>query len=156
MLDVQRSCIQRQKQTPSQKNIRPRRFRGPISDIFDTRVASYVIAAVLDRIVPPRPCPELTCKLDHPDPPITAFSVPPKTARNGHFPKWAKIGARGPYIRASDGWRHSLHPNEGPGDGSTRHHPRYGRKMGPAGSRGPPGGHFRSAGSAPGDAFRAS
>ena len=71
-------------------------------------------------------------------------------------PNRAKIVVRGPYIRARDGWGHSPHPNRGPGDGLTRHYPRFGRKPGPAGSRGTPGDHVRGAGPAPGEAFRRS
>ena len=41
-----------------------------------------------------------------------------------------------PYVRASGGWRHSLHPNECPDDGPTQFYPGFGPKMGPAGSRG--------------------
>ena len=50
--------------------------------------------------------------------------------------------ARGPYIRASDGWRHSLHPNGGAGDGTTRYYPTthgMAEKWAPRGHAGLPG-----------------
>ena len=88
MLGVQRSCTQRQKPTFDIKILGLSAFRGLDPEYFGTvGVASLTINARLDRIGRPRPYPELACELDHPAPPITAFSVPPKTARNGHFPK---------------------------------------------------------------------
>ena len=60
-----------------------------------------------------------------------------------------------PYVRVSGGWRHSLHPNECPDDGSTQFYPGFGPKMGPAGSRGVPGVHLRSPDLGPSEAFRA-
>ena len=49
----------------------------------------------------------------------TPSSVPPQNAQIGEFPERVQIMGSEPYVRVSGGWRHSLHPNECPDDGST-------------------------------------